>query len=180
MAGARTYHRAPMSTALPDRVDVARQVQARHRYEGSLPLAALGRLAGSLASDAGEARYEVTFGKDALGLACVDIDVEAGLTLVCQRTLETFVLPVVVHQRLGVIAREADEAALPEGCEPLLAPDGTISIADVIEDELILAIPVVPVKPGAPLEWNDPSADGTGDEAQAVNPFAVLDTLKKR
>ncbi|MCK9538330.1 YceD family protein [Dokdonella sp.] len=168
-----------MSTALPDRVDIARQVQARRSYEGTLPLATLHRLAGSLANERGEVRYRVDFGKDSLGIACIDIHVETGLPLVCQRTLETFVWPVQLRERLGVIAHEAEEAALPEGYEPLLAPDGTLSVADVIEDELILALPVVPVKPGAPLEWNDPSADGTGGEAQADNPFAVLGALKK-
>ena len=41
-----------MSAALPDRVDVARQVQARRVYEGTLPLASMPRLRGALASNA--------------------------------------------------------------------------------------------------------------------------------
>lgn len=167
-----------MSTALPDRVDVARQVQARRIYEGALPLAVLRRLGGSLASSEGEARYSVEFGMDALGIACLDLHVEAGLPLVCQRTLETFVHPVTIDQRLGLIARESEEAALPEGYEPLLVADGLLSIADVIEDELILALPVVPLKPGAPLEWVDPSDDGSA-ETEPRNPFAALGSLKK-
>lgn len=166
-----------MSNTLPDRVDVARQVQARRVFEGVLPLAAMRRLCGSLASSAGEVRYSVAFGKDGLGISCLDLRVEAGLPLVCQRTLEEFVYPVRIDQRLGVIAEEADEAALPEGCEPLLSADGQLAIADVIEDELILALPVVPLKPGAPLEWKDPLDEG-GD-AQPDNPFAVLGSLKK-
>lgn len=166
-----------MSNTLPDRVDVARQVLARRVFEGVLPLAAMRRLCGGLASSKGEARYSVAFGKDELGISCLDLRVEAGLSLVCQRTLEEFVYPVSIDQRLGVIAHEAEEAALPEGYEPLLAADGQLAIADVIEDELILALPVVPLKPGAPLEWNDPSDDGV--DAQPDNPFAALGSLKK-
>lgn len=166
-----------MSAALPDRVDVARQVQARRVFEGTLPLASMPRLRGSLAESGGEARYSIEFGKDGLGVAYLALHVEAGLPLVCQRTLETFVYRVKVDQRLGLIAREEEEAALPEGYEPLLVPDGQLDLADVVEDELILALPVVPMKPGAPLEWNDPAGEAAGEERP--NPFAVLGALKK-
>jgi uncharacterized protein len=176
--GVRTYHRAPMSAALPERVDIARQVQARRMYEGALPLAAMRRLGGSLAASEGDARYSVEFGKDGFGISFVALQVEADLPLVCQRTMEIFTYRVSIDQRLGVIARESEEAGLPPGYEPLLAPDGDLSIADVIEDELILALPVVPLKPGVPLEWNDPLTDDEVEE-QPVNPFAVLGTLKK-
>ena len=56
--------------------------------------------------------------------------------------------------------------------------DGEVSIADVIEDELILALPVVPLKPGVPLDWKDPSDDMSVDEP-AASPFTVLESLKK-
>ena len=178
MEGGCTYHRAPMSQALPERVDVARQVQAQRTYEGVLPLATLRRLGGSLASGTGEVRYAVEFGRDALGVSYLGLRVEAGLPLICQRTLDLFAYPVVIDQRLGLITEEAEEAALPPGYEPLLVTDGQLSIADVIEDELILALPVVPLKPGAPLEWKDPADTASGAE-EAVNPFAVLGALKK-
>lgn len=167
-----------MPAALPARVDIARQVQAQFIYEGSLPLASMRRLRDSLASSEGEVRYKVEFGKDGFGISWLELKVEAGLALVCQRTLETFTYPVSVDQRLGLIAHEADEAGLPEGYEPLLVPDGQLGIADVIEDELILALPVVPMKPGAPLEWNDGSDEASAD-IEPVNPFRVLGSLKK-
>jgi uncharacterized protein len=47
----------------------------------------------------------------------------------------------------------------------------------VIEDELILALPVVPLKPGAPLDWNDGTEEAPADE-EPPNPFAVLAKLK--
>jgi uncharacterized protein len=167
-----------MSPALPDRVDIARQVQARRVYEGALPLSAMRRLCGSLASTEGAARYNVEFGKDGFGISFLALRVEADLPLICQRTMEVFAYRVSIDQRLGVIARESDESGLPPGYEPLLAPEGELSIADVIEDELILELPVVPLKPGVPLEWNDPLADDEVDE-QPANPFAVLGALKK-
>jgi uncharacterized protein len=135
------------------------------------------RLRESLAAFDGEARYAVEFGRDALGVAYLALRVEAGLPLLCQRTLETFVHRVSIDQRLGLIADESEEAALPPGYEPLLVAGGGVSIADVIEDELILALPVVPLKPGAPLEWRDPSDKESA--APPASPFAALGSLKK-
>jgi uncharacterized protein len=168
-----------MSAALPDRVDVARQVQARRVYEGTLPLAAMQRLRGSLAAVDGEARYSVEFGKDPFGVAYLELHVEAGLPLVCQRTLDIYVQSVSIDQRLGLIADESEEAALPPGYEPLLVQHGQVGIADVIEDELILALPVVPLKPGEPLEWEDRADDDVASDPRPASPFTVLGTLKK-
>jgi len=136
------------------------------------------RLRGSLADDEGDARYVLEFDRDSLGISFLALRVEADLPLVCQRTLETFAYGISIDQRLGMIAAEDEEAGLPEGYEPLLVPDGQLDLAAVIEDELILALPVVPLKPGAPLEWKDASDDESADE-ERPNPFAALETLKK-
>jgi uncharacterized protein len=167
-----------MNAALPESVDAWRMVQARRSFQGSLPLASLPRLRGSLAATDGAVDFDLEFDKDELGVAHVRVRADASLPLTCQRTLEVFTLPVHVDSRLGLIAREEDEAALPGGYEPLLAADGMLRLADVVEDELILALPVVPVKPGAePVAraWGDAESDdvtGTG------SPFAVLRTIK--
>lgn len=173
----RTYHRAPMSAALPDRVEVARQVQARRIFAGVLPLASMRRLRGSLATADGGASYTLEFGRDTFGIDYVDLKVETDLPLTCQRSLDVFAFHVALNQRLGLIKEEAEESALPEGYEPLLVPDGNLDLAAMIEDELILALPVVPLAPGAPMEWKE----GPDDEADDVrpNPFAALGALKK-
>jgi DUF177 domain-containing protein len=174
--GVKTYHRAPMSVALPERVDASRMVQARRSFQGKLPLASFRRLRESLAAAEGEANYDLDFGKDELGVAYLAVRVDADLPLTCQRTLEVYKQPVHIDQRLGLISEESEEAALPPGYEPLLIADGAMNLADVIEDELILALPVVPLKPGAPLEWHD---EGAVEESEP-NPFAELAKLKKK
>lgn len=181
--GVKTYHRAPMSVALPERVDASRMVQARRSFQGKLPLASFERLRGSLAaleegaSVEGEADYDLDFGRDELGVAYLAVRVDADLPLTCQRTLEVYRQPVHVDQRLGLISEESEEAALPPGYEPLLIGEGGLNLADVIEDELILALPVVPLKPGVPLEWHD--EEGAAEESEP-NPFAELAKLKKK
>ena len=166
-----------MSPALPERVDASRMVQARRSFQGKLPLASFQRLRGSLAGFEGEADYDLEFGKDELGVAYLAVRVDADLPLTCQRTLEVYRQPVHVDQRLGLIGEESEEAALPPGYEALMVPGGEVNLADVIEDELILALPVVPLKPGVPLEWQDD--ESAGDEEERPNPFAALAGLKK-
>lgn len=157
-------------------------VSARRSFVGTLPIAAMPRLGEVLASGEGEARYELDFGRDEFGAAYLDVRVEAPLTLVCQRTLEPFVLPLTLASRLGLIRVEREEAALPPGCEPLLvSEDGRLSPTEVIEDELLLALPLVPVDPAAslPPEVTGPDVEEDSAQEPSDNPFAVLRELKK-
>jgi uncharacterized protein len=169
-----------MSTALPPVLDAWRAVSAGARYEGSLPLERLARLMPSLVDAEGKVDYVVQFGRDALEQAYVELAVKARLPMQCQRSLERYLQPVDLVQRLGLITREAQEAALPEGTEPLLL-EGTAELnpAELIEDELILALPVVPIDPEADelaAEW-PAEVDAPDDKP---NPFAALAALKDR
>ncbi len=156
---------------------------ARRRFEGRLPLSAMARLADLLADPEGEARFALEFGHDALKTPFAELQVDAELPLVCQRSLERFLQPVSLTQRYALVrAAEGDdedvEAALPPGCEALMvADDGLVRPAELVEDELILAVPLVPVKPGSePVErdWSVPEED-----EQRASPFAALAALKK-
>ena len=152
-------------------------VQARRVFAGTLTIEMLPRLREALEEGACIVTYAVDFGADEYDVAYLDLHVEAGLPLMCQRTLKAFVHPVVVKQRLGLIRNEADEAGLPELYEPLLVTDAQLRVRDVIEDELILALPVVALSPGAPIE-DLPLAEMPEVEAQRDNPFALLGQLK--
>lgn len=140
-------------------------------------MAMLERLEGSLVDTEGEVEFSIDFDRDALQVPYAALQVQADLPLLCQRTLQRFLLPVRVEQRLGLIRDEAEEAALPPGYEPLLVPeDGMLRTLDLVEDELILAVPVVAVSPGSELverEWAPEPA-----EQQRANPFAALSALK--
>ncbi|CAA9353794.1 MAG: FIG01269488: protein, clustered with ribosomal protein L32p [uncultured Lysobacter sp.] len=155
-------------------------VASRRSVEGRVPLAALTRLRDSLVDVEGEAVFAIEFDHDALKVPYAEIRIDAELPLLCQRTLQRFVLPVHIEQRLGLIRSEAEEAGLPPGYEPLLMPeDGMLRTVDLVEDELILAVPVIPIMPGTEAveqEWPAPDA---APEPEPVNPFAALSALKK-
>lgn len=152
-------------------------VSTRRVLEGELPLAELPRLRSLLDDAEGSARYRIEFGRDALEVPFAKLRVEAGLPLVCQRSLRGFVEPVAIEQTLGLIRDEAGEAALPPGYEALLVPeDGRIVPVELVEDELILAVPVIPVAPGT--ESVDRDWPVEQEDAAASNPFAALSALK--
>ena len=162
-------------------VDAWRMVAARREFEGSLALSSMPRLRDALCDDHGRVHCVIGFDRDALQVPYVELRIEASLPLVCQRTLQRFELPVRLVQRLGLLAAGADEATeagLPEDYEPLLVPDdGMLRPAELVEDELILAVPVVPVAPGSEAMERDWPVQA-GEAAQA-NPFAALSKLKK-
>ena len=166
-----------MSALLPEVVDAWRMVTAQRRFEGTVPLARLPRLAEALADSQGECRYVLQFGRDPLGVAFLGLELRAGLPLTCQRSLERFVLPVHLEQRLGLLRHESEEAGLPEGYEPvLLDEDASLRPLDLVEDELILALPLVPVSPDAAAIATD--EDDAAETPRTATPFAALAALK--
>lgn len=172
------YHFALMSASLPPVLDAWRMVAAKRRFEGRLPLSGMPRLREGLMDAEGDCRYEMEFGRDSLDLRYVEIRLEAELPLQCQRTLERFLHPVQLVQRLGLITDEAQEASLPEGMEPiLLDAHGELHPAELVEDELILAIPVVPIDPRSMAVTAEWPADIEEEEVKP-NPFAALAALK--
>ncbi|KQY51229.1 YceD family protein [Lysobacter sp. Root494] len=172
------------SERVPEVLDAWKMVAARRGVEGRLPLSALARLEGSLLDTEGDVRFALDFDRDQFQVPYVELRIDAELPLECQRSMERFLLPVQIVQRLGLIRDEADEAALPPGYEPLLVPDdGELRTIELVEDELILAVPVVPVKPGTEAVERDwPATQAEQDEfsKSSANPFAALSALKSK
>ena len=154
-------------------------VANQRRIEGSVPLAQMPRLVEVLADSDGDCRYAVEFYRDPLKIDVMHIQLSASLPLICQRSLERFVHQVEIDQRLGLISEESQEAAMPEGMEAVLVDrGGDVSPLELIEDELLLAVPLVPVSPNASEldpEWVHEEAL----EEDKPNPFAALQTLKE-
>jgi uncharacterized protein len=171
-----------MSVTLPSSVDAWREVRARRSFQGSLPVSAFSRLGEVIASPEGDVTYELDFGRDEFNIAYVAVRAKAGLTVICQRSLEPFVLPVEIDARLGLIVEENEEAALPPGYEALLVEqDGKLDLLATIEDELLLALPLVPVNPDYVLPDDMISAGEEEETSQepSENPFAALRGLIK-
>jgi uncharacterized protein len=100
--------------------------------------------------------------------------VSAELVLQCQCCLEPLVFPVECPVNLAVATTVDAALLLPDDVEALMVEaDGEVALADVVQDELLLAIPAVPRHPSCILSRQ------TGVEPARPNPFAELAALKK-
>lgn len=132
------------TSSLPGRVDPWRLAAERGRLDGALPVAALSRLAAASHRASGLASAALSAGIDANGVRFIEGVVRAEVELVCQRCLEPFRWPLEAAVRLGLARDEAEAGRLQEPYEPLLVPEGVVRVADLIEDELLLALPQIP------------------------------------
>ena len=177
----KTYDYALMSAALPSTVDLAHAVRRGFRISGRLPISSLPRLAVSLASQRGEADVALEAGQDAEHRVVLNGRIDAVLEMQCQRCLGPVEIEVHAEPTLAWVKSDAESAELPEGYEPLLAPDGRVALADLVTDELLLALPLVPrhedsAACGKPVQTAERSAAPVEDRKR---PFAELAKLKR-
>lgn len=104
------------------------------------------------------------------------------LRMVCQRCLAPVDVPLVFAQDFRFVATEDMAAEEDEACEEnVLAISKTFDLLDLLEDELLMAIPLVPKHAVCPqpvvLEAVDPNF--AQETTAKVHPFAVLQQLKK-
>src|SRR5919112_3901721 len=79
------------------------------------------------------------------GLAVATLDVDGMVQLVCQRCLRPMRQPVAGHARIALVASEAEADRVPPELEPVHAPAGRIRLRDLVEEEVLLGLPIVPL-----------------------------------
>jgi uncharacterized protein len=168
-----------MSGGLPAFIEPLRLAERRQSLAGYVALARCRRLAESLADTEGEVEVDLEFDREGPRRVVVRGSVRAELRLVCQRCLEPMTLRVEAPVRLVVVRSEAEADRLEEGEDPLLVGQDPISLVEMVEDEILLALPQVPTHPpavcGGPALA--PGADGDGPRAGG-GPFATLASLR--
>ena len=170
------YHSQIMLEHLPEFIDPLALVDKRRHFKGSLPLSQMSRLHDLLFDREGDVGFELRFGKEGR-IAAVTGSVQAELKLQCQCCLGSIPWTVSSIVNLGVV-RSIDEAdRLPEGYEPLLLEGDTLPLADILQEELLLAVPAIPQHERCGPA--DPLVKGvTPESPKRPNPFAVLANLK--
>ena len=171
-----------MFAPLPELIDPWRAVEAGAEFRGSLPLARMARLRESLREPTGEARFRLTFTRDPEGRGVLDGEIKARLILTCQRCLEALEFPVLTTLDLVLVSGLDEAGLLPEDLDPLLVPEEPLRLADLIEDELLLALPQIPRHESGACPAGGGRWTAVSDEQRAgegANPFAVLGTLKR-
>ena len=184
-AGARIgYIGALMSAPLPDRLDPWLAVRDGRVFAGEILPGHLPRLE-ALAGARWPGGFELHFGLDEGGQAVVTGRLRLTLLVTCQRCMGEMALAVDAGVAWGLLHDDCETARLSGDWDPVVVGDGLVSPWELIEDELLLAVPHVPrhaldVCPAAGYLADAPSeqAGGQDREAEPENPFAVLAALK--
>jgi uncharacterized protein len=108
----------------------------------------------------------------------VQAEARTTLLLCCQRCLEAVRYELRAQTVLAVVAGLDEARLLPETYDPLLVSDRLIRPLDLIEDEILLALPQIPKHDMAECAG---AAPGRGlDRVDDSNPFDVLADWKRR
>lgn len=124
--------------------DLAALAGREAALSGKLDLSKLTRLLSLLRSDAGMVEATLEFRRRRDGWLAVGLDYRATLELTCQRCLEPVRHEMGEHVDLVVAEEGATPTAVPTGYEPYELTRGRLNPSELVEDELIVAIPLVP------------------------------------
>jgi uncharacterized protein len=174
------------ATSLPLSLDPRKVFRQRLEIEGEVAVSALSGLCESLLDTEGVARASLHFLVDEERRLRIQGQVSAEVNVVCQRCLKPMTIQLHDTVDLVMISSEAQVRTLPAALDPwLCAEDESLVPARIVEEQLILAMPIVTMHEqcvdlttgfGGAAE----AAGNSSDAQQALrnNPFAVLAGLK--
>ena len=168
-----------MSPPWSQPLDVDRLSRGETEVAFEVPLSELPRLRSRIAGIGGSVRGTASFGRRS-GFAAAELALTGRAILQCQRCMQPMELALESRSEVALILAEADAAEVPDELEPVLAREGRISAGELVEEELLLALPIVPlhekagecaVPPAAPLLAEE------GPEHVTQRPFEGLGDL---
>lgn len=138
-----------------------------------MPLSGLGRLHDLLASREGGISFRLEGYRGRQGESLLQLEVSGELPLACQRCLETVPFDLEIDNLLQLVPEGAElsQDELEDDTRDFLPVARELDVAELVEDEILLALPVAPRHERCGLP-------GSTDAADRVNPFAALVGLK--
>ena len=166
-----------MPSELPETIDPMRLAKTGEQLSGSYNLRQFDRVNASLenGSDA-QVLFKLEFSRDNQNqLYSIVGDLETALPQVCQRCMQPMLHQLSAMIKMAIVSNEAEAENLPADFEPYIDTGVPVKLQDFIEDELLLAMPLVSLHE----EQECPAADKFKHvEMAKENPFAELKNLK--
>ncbi len=166
---------------IPPHVDPRKLADRGVTLEGEVPLVDLLRLCEPLASSQGMVHAKFVFERDERNAVVFHSELEVEVEMVCQRCLEPVALPIRSACDYAVVREGANTQAVPKGYDVLELGEDPMDLLALIEDELLLALPIVPAHDPEdcqrPAGAEEPAP--SEDEVTRSNPFGVLAQLKR-
>jgi uncharacterized protein len=172
-----------MSTEpLPSALDVRKAAARGVSISGTLKPADLPRFKAILAAEAGSIRAVLAFSRDEEDRSLTQVHVEAEVAVTCQRCLEAMPLHVEGENTLAAVWNDDQARHLPRHLDPLILSEEACNLWELVEDELILAMPPFSYHESEHCKMSMSGYAGPAVEAeqreQRPNPFDVLAQLK--
>jgi uncharacterized protein len=172
-----------MAAGLPDLVDCARLAEEAVALRRDYELGELPRLSELLAEPRGTLRATFAFARLASGRPGALVSIEASPQLVCQRCMGGFGLGLTGSSLIEFTASEDPKDAESER-EFFRMENGRVSLRELAEEELLLALPIAPAC-NSPQSCGRAPSYATGDETTGATgdmrrPFSALQDLLKK
>lgn len=175
---------------VPEYVDVRKAIDQHLRVEATLPVSVLPRFVDYLSDSDGSVEVRLRFSRGESGRRIISGEIDSRVNVVCQRCLDVAQEDVQDQFCLAVVKSEEAAKELPAEIDPWISEDGKIALRELIEEQLILSMPIVSYHPEGQCEvqaGGDRSLTGAEEadnrpdpEDDPDNPFAVLKSLKNR
>ena len=134
----------------------------------------------ALVAQDGDLQVVMELGRDPDGTYYLAGTIRGEVQLCCQRCLEAMPMSLDLEFRLGLVQSQEAASRLHGSYEPLLVTAEPALLADIVSDEVLLALPIVPLHDdraecrSLTKEYQSPNMP------QRENPFAVLAELKQK
>ena len=162
---------------IPQKIRVSTAVVRREHYVGELALSGLPKLSGLLVDDAGTVQVDLLACK-IMGLPALTGVMEGTLHLGCRRCDKPYQTPLRHELDLRLVSSEEEEERLMQDCEPYWVQDDELALRELLEDELLLALPMLPRCDSCENIVNGTAPAAPTQEPRRENPFAALKKLK--
>jgi uncharacterized protein len=169
-----------MMTLLPEYLDFAQKARNGCEIQGFWPINRLNRLAELVQPDEGNIEAELVFDQQGKQKVITG-HVSASLKLTCQRCAQAMDYPLDAEFKLALISDEAHADRIPDDCEPFLLTDDRMSLPALLEEEILLAMPLVAMHEHDCSDYLQMQRKQEQEEAASAaekeNPFAALKDL---
>ena len=173
-------------STVPAYVDTRKVFQQDAKISGNVALDRLPRFRELLADGQADIQITLEFVLNSAGRKLISGHLRAEVDVQCQRCLEPVRITLDDEVRLALIRDEAEAGRLEEDLDPWLSEDYKLDLAQLVEEQLILCMPIVSYHADAScqnaLGYQIPAepVDTEPEGEVAENPFAVLEKLKKK
>lgn len=166
---------------LPERINPYQLADKQGELEGVIAASRLPRLMQAATAINEPAGIHLVFKRDDSGRRIISGTVSCAVSLQCQRCLTSFSYELSGEFALALVYNDEMAKALPAELDPLLLmPDVQLEVAGIVEDELLLSLPMHAMHPEGNCQIETQFGMEEVDEApeRAPSPFDILKDLK--